>query len=298
MRVSYAMACIINQEARHQGRLRFALCSAALALLTCACSALSPSVDPAGPRPNAPPYPVLLTEEESRREATLTAWSAFTRGQGIQDAPAPELQPVTATIRALPQMDAPLYMPKVGEGLPMTENETRESLRRLIASATLLIGADPKQLSLVQRTDLADGTKRARYEQRPFRFPLRNGYGVLEITFAPDRRILQMTSTCIPEVERLQRAGTGIRPDPELTAEKVVSRVVGLTFRYTDATGKQQSETVAKSDPVQVRELVVYPRLRASDPSVLEFHLAWEITIGGDATARALYIDVRTGETL
>lgn len=286
------MAYIKNQE-----RLRFALVCAALALWTCACSALS-AVDPAGPRPNAPPYPILFTEEESRREATLTAWSALTRSQGIQNAPAPELQPVTATIRALPlNLSTPLYMPKVGEELPMTENETRESLRRFIASASLLIGADPRQLSLVQRTDLADGTKRARYEQRPFRYPLRNGYGLFEITFAPNGRILQMTSTCIPEVERLQRAGAGTRPSPDLTPEKIATRVVGLTFTYTDAAGQPQSYTIAKTDQLTVSELVVFPRPRANDPAVLEFHLAWEIAVGSDPE-RKLYLDAVTGETL
>jgi hypothetical protein len=216
----------------------------------------------------------------------------------VTNASAPELQPVTATIRSLPTLtNPPLYLPKVGEAATMSEEETRESLRRFITSASALLGAEPQQLSLVQRTDLADGTKKARYEQRPFRYPLRNDYGVLEITFAPDRRIVQITSTCIPEIEQLQRAGTGVRP--RWTSDKVPERIVGHPFTYTDATtGNQQTLTIAQGEEITVRELVVYPRPRANDPLVLEFHLAWEITIGHGPNPLTIYLDAVTDEII
>jgi hypothetical protein len=275
-------------------RLRLVLCLV-VAFWMCGCAA-APAPDPAGPRANEPPYPVLLVEDADRRETTLAEWRTLTRDQGIMDAPAPELQPVTATVHSIPTLAAPLYLPKVGEGTPMTEEETRESLRRFIEAASNLIGAEPRQLSLILRTDLADGTKKAEYRQRPFRnYPLRGDYGVLEISFAPDRRILQLTSTCIPAVDQLQRSGSGIRP--LVTAEQVPQRIVGQTLAYTDQGGNRQTYTATTVDEITLRELVVYPRPRASDPTVLEFHLAWEALVGGEPR-RVVHLDAITGEII
>jgi hypothetical protein len=242
------------------------------------------------PRANEPPYPVLMTETTDRRAATLTAWTSFANEQGIANAPAPELQPVTATLRSLPALTAlPLHLPKVGAGVVMNEEETRESLRRFITSIAPLIGAEPQQLSLVQRTDLADGTKQARYEQRPFLYPLRGDYGVLEITFTPDRRVIQISSTCIPEIEQLRRSGAGTRP--HITADQIPTFIAGKSFTYQDSAGHQLSFTLAKDEPLTVRDLVVYPILRATDPPVLEFHLAWEIAVGPEPNQTLIYLD-------
>jgi hypothetical protein len=204
---------------------------------------------------------------------------------------------VTATIRSLPAFTGTaLYLPKVGDALPMNEENTRESLRRFIASASSIIGAQSQQLSLIQRVDAADGTQRALYEQRPFRYPLRGGYGKLEITFMPDRRVLQINSTCITEVEQLQRAGAGTRP--RWDAEKLSALIIDRTFTYRDAAGNSQTLTISKGDEVTVRELVVYPVPRASDPSILEFHLAWEITVKRARYSFNLYLDAVTDETI
>jgi hypothetical protein len=286
---------ILNRRAKYIEQQRVAL-FLGLALWMCACAA-TPAPDPAGPRTNEPPYPILLVESEDRRANVLAAWTTLTHDQGITDAPAPELQPVTATVRSIPSLPVPLYLPRVGEGTPMTEEETRESLRRFIGAASELIGAEPRQLSLTLRTDLADGTKKAEYRQRPFqRYALRGDYGVLEISFAADRRILQLTSTCIPEVDQLQRAGTGVRP--AITAEQVPERLIGKTFSYRDAAGTELTRMVDKSDEITAQELVVYPRLRlASTRPALEFHLAWE-TLVGRAPGVTVYLDAVTGEVI
>jgi hypothetical protein len=281
------------QRINYREWLRIALC--VVPVLWAGGCAASRQPNPAGPRANEPPYPVLLVEDNDRRETALGEWSTLTRDQGIMNAPAPELQPVTATLRSIPALPAPLYLPKIGEGTPMTEEETRESLRRFILYARDLIGAEPRQLSLVLRTDLADGTKKAEYRQRPFRLPIRGDYGVLEISFAADRRILQMTSTCIPEVDQLQRAGAGVRAI--VTADKVPESIIGKTITYTDAGGNPQTYTIANGDEITARELVVYPRPRANDPSVLEFHLAWEVLVR-HAPALVIYLDAVTNQII
>lgn len=282
------MAREIKRQGRLLERLRVTL-FVSVALFLSACAA-TPPPNATGPNPNEPPYPVLMTENVDRRTAALTAWTKFTHDQGITNAPAPELQPITAVIRSLPTLTGtPLYLPKVGDTLPMNEENTRESLRRFITSVAPLIGAQPIHLSLVQRTDAADGTKKALYEQRPFRYPLRNGYGKLEITFTPDRRVLEINSTCIPEIEQLQRAGAGTRP--KWPAEEVLTQIAGRTFTYRDAAGNQQTLTINKGEEMTVRELVIFPVQSATDPSILEFHLAWEITIKRGADSFNLYLD-------
>lgn len=272
---------------------------AALSFFTLACAATSRPPNPAGPNAGGPPYPLLLIDTEGiRKQEALSAWSTFARQQGIPNAPEPELQPVTATLRSLPQLPSALYLPRVGEGVPMTEEETREALRRFINENHELLGIEPQQLSLVQRTDVADGTKRARYEQRPFRYPFRNGYGIIEITFAPDRRILEITSTAIPDIERLRVAGAGTRPRPEMATPDLVSKSLsGRTIAYTTGSGQAASYTITGNEEINVRELVIFPQLRAGTPPALEFHLAWEVTLGR-APVRYLYVDAVTGEII
>ncbi len=306
-----------------------AMLVAAFAVGMSACAGTTRPPDTAAPRASEPPYPVLLIASEDRSAAALAAWAALTKAQGIKDAPAPELDPVTGAVLKLPVLPAGanLYLPKVGTQLPMSEEETRESLRRFIENETRLIAATPPQLSLVNRVDTNTQTKTARYEQRPPRYALRGNYGVLQIEFAPDGRLLQLSSTCIPETESLQRAGTGVRP--RYSAEETAKRLVGRSFALTNIaiTGKpggsssgsvsgnsngsvnsnnsvggnagasdQPGFTVGASDEVQVRELVVYIRPRTTEPRALEFHLAWEITVVRGAEKYTVYLDAINDE--
>jgi hypothetical protein len=292
------MAQTFIKKARRVFPSKLWLC-AAVALFYCACAA-TPPPDATGPRPGEPRYPVTLTENADRQQATLTAWARLTNEQGIASAPAPELQPITASIRSLPALpNTPLYLPKIGDNSPQAtqawDDATTEALRRFINDNARLFGAEAQQLSLVLLTDAADGTKKARYQQRPFRYPLRNGFGELEISFTNDRRILQITSTCIPEVEQLQRAGAGIRP--RYTSDEVARRMAGRAFTDTDAAGNAQNYTVQVGDVVTVRELVVYPIFRPGQTSVLDFHLAWEVLVGREQK-RAVYLDAITDEII
>ena len=280
------------------GRLRLVALAAA-ASLAAACAGMN-APDPGAPRANEPAYPLTIAAGEERREAALAVWTTFMREQGVADAPAPELQPATATVRALPALTAPLRLPQVGdaEAEPETAEEAvREALRRFIVAAQPLVGIqDQRRLSLIEIAGGPNGMRTARYRQRPFLYPVRGGYGHIEIVFAPDRRIVSLSSTALPETERLARLLATLRPN--LTATQAVARLAGRAFTYTDAAGREQTRTVAATEATEAavaRELVVYPLLRAEDATVLNIHLAWEISVGPDAL---VYVDALSGEII
>ena len=299
------MLCIRNRQAARAGRYALVFVGALLALLGSACAAASRSANPGAPRANEPAYPVILTASEDRRKRALDAWASLTTGQGIVGAPAPELQFVTETLRALPsQLGAPLRLPELGGSAndgaigDLTEEETRESLRRFIASAAPLLGVDTQDISLIKITNGTDGARRALYRQRPFDYPLRNGYGVIEVTFAPNRRVLGLSSTAIHDTERVARALAAVRPQ-QLTADKVTGSLVGRDISYNDADGRTQTATITSNvSDIKARELVVYPVQFADGAGTLALHLAWEIAVSGSTPPLLVYVDAVSGVIL
>lgn len=236
-----------------------------------------------------------MTDDGDRQADVITLWKRWTREQGLADAPDPDLQPVTATIRSLPaSVQGAIYLPSVGSDVPMTEEETREALRRFIASGGPLLCGDRQFISLIQHIDRGGGTKEATYEQSPFRYPLRGGFGRMTVTFAPDRRVLQVTSTCIPEADTLQRnvAGIGLQPMPFGKAAETAS---GATVTYADVNNTPQTVTLPTAEGINVRQLVIYPIAKPGDDTTLEFHLAWEIDVQ-TSPAMTVYLDAITGE--
>ena len=266
---------------------------AALVVLATGCSTIPPT-DAGGPRTNQPIYPVLLPDDPQRREATLSAARQII-GQTGTTATDVTLQPVTGTILSLaPSASSPVLLPKLGAAAEMTEEETRESLRRFIAEWQNIIGADAEDLSLIERTDQPDRTKIARYEQRPFRFPLRGDFGKLQIRFAADRRVLDVTSTCIPNADRLQPSLAAITPavKPEDASKFVADNGV----RYTAADGQVQTLRPAAAD-INPRELVFYVTARKPALDALEFHLAWEIELK-NSPIKFVYLDAVKSDVL
>ncbi|HYJ86290.1 MAG TPA: hypothetical protein VEW46_09560, partial [Pyrinomonadaceae bacterium] len=148
-----------------------------VAIAVAGCATLQPP-DPTGPRTGESVYPLLYTADDARRNAATSAIGRLVPAPNAETGAA--LQPITLTIGNLGSLAAqPLYLPKLGTDAVMTEEETRESLRRFIREWEDLIGADPTKLSLVERVDQPDGTKLASYEQRPFRYPIRGNFGKL-----------------------------------------------------------------------------------------------------------------------
>jgi hypothetical protein len=177
----------------------------------------------------------------------------------------------------------------------MNEEETREALRRFITEWSSLIGASPSQLSLIERVDRPDGTKVALFEQRVFRYPLRGDFGKLQIHFTGGRRLLNVTSSCIPDIERLQSALSGVTP--RLTAEDAVKQVRDKGVRYPDSFGNQQTFSFSAANEIASRELVTYALPAKSRADTLEIHVAWEITVG-NAPFKTVYIDAINEEVL
>ena len=253
-----------------------------------ACSVLQPP-DANGPRSNVPAYPLLLLDEATRREESSVAWHQLAQRYGLPDKTQVDLEPFTATLHGLPaNLNVPVFLPKVGAGPVQTEEEIRESLRRFIVDWRPLIGAEPAQLSLIERTDEPTGARLARYEQRPFRYPLRGGYGHLVIHFASDRRVLDLSSNCIPNADRLQASLAGITP--KVSWEDALSHVKSGSIAFTDASGTPQKLTLSANDPVSVRQLVVYALPSKGQEKALELHLAWEIEIP-NSSFKTLYLD-------
>lgn len=264
-------------------------------LVNGACAALQPP-NAGGPTPSGPPYPIILTEQSQRREAAGLAFNRITQRSGPGNLTDGYLEPVTATIKSLPTSPAtPLHLPKVGSNAEMNEDETREALRRFINDWQVLIGSNPSQLSLIERIDRPDGTKIATYEQRAFRYPLRGNFGKLQIHFTADRRLLNLTSSCIPDAERLQLTLAGVTG--LLTPEAVIKHVRDKGVRYTDSSGNQQTLTISATNEIDSRELVTFVLPPKPGSDSLEVHIAWELTVS-NAPFKTVYVDAVKAEVI
>ena len=280
---------------------RFA-CGAVLVTLAFMLNACASAARPAGaerPRGNEPPKFAVLAASDERRTAVLANWKAVVGEQAAAASPTPDLRPVTATLTSLPAglRDFPrLPLVVAGDANNRTEEETRESLRRFLATAAPLLGIDLKHVSLVEISDTAagGGARRALYQQNPFAYPLRNGYGRVEVTFTPDLRVVGLSSTAVPDAERLGRTLAAV--PKTVTAAQATAALANRTVTYTDRSGTQQTRTLAQPDPTAARQLVVFPvRRDAADASALELHVAWEVA--ADASL-LVYVDAATGDVL
>lgn len=264
-----------------------------VAIAIAGCATLQPP-DATGPRGSESVYPLLYIADDARRNAATSAIGRLVPAGNAETGSA--LQPITLTIGNLSSLAGQaLYLPKLGTEAVMTEEETRESLRRFIREWEDLIGADPTKLSLVERVDQPDGTKLASYEQRPFRYPIRGNFGKLQIRFTVDRRVVSMTSTCIPEADRIQTTLAGITV--KLKPEDVSNQLLNNPISYTDAPGTQQIFKVAAATQVKPRELVTFIRASKNKPDALEFHIAWEVELVS-APVRRVYVDAVNGEII
>ena len=266
-----------------------------LSLMAGACAAFQPT-DVNGPRSNAPAYPIGLSDVGPRLEDASLAWYQLSQRNGLTGKTEPNLNPYTATIQSLPaNLGAPIYLPKVGSQTNPTEEETRESLRRFIVEWQRLIGAEPDQLSLVERTDEPSGIKLARYEQRPFRYPLRGGYGTLLIRFRGNGQLVEFSSNCVPNADRLQATLAGLTP--KITSDDAVNHIKTQPVTVTDVNGSRRTFSLSPNATVEARQLVVYAQPAKDPPSGLQLRLAWEIDIT-NGPINKVYLDAISDEVI
>lgn len=263
----------------------------AFALASSACAAFRPT-DASGPRTDVRLYPVGLVDSAARLEEASLAWYQISQQYGLTQRTEANLDPYTATLQSLPpELAASITLPKVGTEAEQTEEQIRESLRRFIVEWQRLIGAEPDELSLVERTDEATGTKLARYEQRPFRYPLRGGFGNLIIRFRNDGRLVGLSSNCLPNSERLQAALSSVTP--QVSGEEAVSRVKAQAIPVTG----QQTVTLPDSAVLDPRQLVIYALPHPGQTSGLELHLAWEINVT-NGPIKTVYFDAVSSQVI
>jgi len=249
-----------------------------------ACAAFQPP-DANGPAANQPQYPIALSDVGTRLEEASLAWYQLSQQYGITGKTEANLHPYTATLESLPaNLPGPIYLPKVGSSTNPTEDDTRESLRRFIVEWQRLIGADPNQLSLVERTDEPSGVKVARYEQRPFRYPLRGQFGSVVIRFRSNGQLVGFSSNCIPNADRLQPSLNALTP--AITAEQAVNHVK-----------TQQVVSLPANAKIEARQLVVYAQPSKVPPSGLEIRLAWEIDVTNGPISK-VYLDALSDEII
>ena len=289
------MLILFNRFHTAAHRLRSVVILFVSALVFSSCAALQPP-SVIGPRDNDSRYPILFMQDSDRKEATLAALNRLGQLSGKSNGTEPKLQLVTGTILSLPaKATSSLYLPKLGAATTMNEEETRESLRRFIREWQELIGSDPAKLSLIDRIDQPDGTKTASYQQRPFRYPIRGNFGKLQISFTNDHRVLNLTSTCIPDADRIQSALSALNVRPR--AEETLRQIRAKGLRYVDAQGTERTFTVAPSSELSARQMTIYVLPGKDRPETLEFHLAWEIEFT-NAPVKLAYVDALNGEVV
>jgi len=269
--------------------------SLAMALSAWGCAAFQPT-DANGPRSDVPAYPVGLSDVGPRLEEASLAWYQLSQRYGLTEKTEASLHPYTATLESLPaNLTSPIYLPKVGSKTNPTEEETRESLRRFIVEWQSLIGAEPSELSLVERTDEVSGVKVARYEQRPFRYPLRGGFGNLTIRFRSDGQLVGFSSNCLPHADRIQATLSGLTP--KITGEQAVNHIKTQPVTVLDSNGSQQTFSLPPAAVVEARQLVVYAKPSKDPPSGLEIRLAWEIDVT-NGPINKVYLDAISDEII
>jgi len=260
-----------------------------------ACAALQPT-DANGPTANRPQYPIALSDVGPRLEEASVAWYQLSQRYGLPGKTEANLHPYTATLESLPaNLPAPIYLPKVGSPEKPTEEDTRESLRRFIVEWQRLIGADPNHLSLVERVDEPSGDKVARYEQRPFRYPLRGGFGSLVIRFRSNGQLVGFSSNCIPNADRLQGSLNALTPN--VTGEQAVNHIKSQPVTIVNATGQQQTVSLPANATVEAKQLVVYVQPSKDPPSGLAIRLAWEIDVTNGPLSK-VYLDAISDEII
>lgn len=287
---------------------------AAVALLIASCGARDRASDAGAPSANtaviiAPP--VVLTIPRDRAAAVNVAWGTLLRAQGINTSsplpPAPMLHPLTRTVTSLPALPASLRLPKIGMSSISDEERRaneRESLRRFVNDNATLFGATSETTTLLEISQLDSNRRRASYEQRPFIYPLRAGYGRITIDFTSDGRVLNMTSTALPDAATADAAVRNARA--VLNADEARMNLLGATLNIRNANADAGVPLTLPNDEESLRravsptELVIYPQpLTAANAAPdIALRLAWEFKVESAGVDYVVFVDAMSGKIL
>ena len=248
-------------------------------LLSAACEP-SPQVPSAGKQG----YPAVIRDSADRRAAAEREWRRMLDAYGVAQTP-PDLYPITNTPRSLLGVSGGIklltYKPERG-------NETfalRETLKTFIDRWRDLLGADPTTISLVS-SDHSGDTQRLTFRQANYAYPVAGNFGEMVAVISGDGRLIQLDDRFVPIVD--------LPLKPSIERDIATKKVVGRTFGYTDAAGREQRTQIAEATEVAVKRLVVLP-IEKGD--AIEVHLAWEL-VAGKSLSWTVYMDAVTGDEI
>jgi len=248
-------------------------------LITAACEP-SPQTPTAGKQS----YPAVIKDSADRRAAAEREWRRMLDSYGVAQTP-PDLYPIINTPRSLLGVSGGIklltYKPERG-------NEVfalREAVKSFIDRWRELLGVDPTTISLVS-SDQSGDNQRLTFRQGNFAYPVAGNFGELVTVISADGRLIQLDDRFVPIVE--------LPLKPSIERDIAAKKVVGRTFGYTDAAGREQRTQIGASAEVVVKRLVILP-IEKGD--AIEVHLAWEL-VAGKSLSWTVYMDAVTGDEL
>jgi len=235
-------------------------------------------------------YPVIIEATQARRQSSLITWRLFLAAHGTRQVE-PDFHPVLMTPQSIPSgLVGKVKVTSTAEEL--TEESARDALRTFIKSEMpLLVGGDRtlvpalKDLSLVNFETTGEGYA-ATYRELSFGYPIVGGYGNLEIRIKRNGEIIKLHSTLFPRIPFPAR--------PQADVTRFSEALKDREFTYTGIAGRPLKYRVGASDPINVKELVVYPK---EEENRILLYLAYPVEVG-QGTTFTVFFDAVTGDEL
>lgn len=235
-------------------------------------------------------YPVVIEATPARRQSSLITWRLFLAAHGTRQVD-PDFHPVLMTPQSIPLgLLGKVKVTSTAEDL--TEEAARDALRTFIKlEMPLLIGGERtlvpalKDLSLVKFETTGDGYA-ATYHQLSFGYPIVGGYGILEIRIKKNGEVIKLSSTLFPKLPFPAR--------PQADVARFSDVLKDREFTYTSIAGRPLKYRVGASDPINIKELVVYPK---EEENRVLLYLAYPVEVG-QGTSFTVFFDAVTGDEL
>jgi hypothetical protein len=226
----------------------------------------------------------MIRDSADRRAAAEREWRRMLDSYGVAQTP-PDLYPITNTPRSLLGISGGIklltYKPERG-------SETfalREAVRTFVDRWRELLGVDPATISLIS-SDQSGDLQRLTFRQANYAYPIAGNFGDMVAVISSDGRLVQLDDRFIPVIE--------LPLKPSIERDIAAKKVVGRTFGYTDAAGREQRTQIVAPSEVVAKRLVVLPIEKGDAVAV---HLAWEL-VAGKSLSWTVYIDAINGDEI